>query len=342
VDLNDAMVAAVAAGMDRSGFHYFHHHPGVGGLDPHHHHSAGSGMSSDSIRRMTVGGPIDADAFLFPRIPDDDATVAAAAAAAVAGISAQLSAASQTVSTTPASDTMHTASTVTAAASSSDLYKFPPADTLATAPPPRGQLRSAQRLLRANGVADDNSIGLSTTSSGESRADLEALAQFSQWFPQFAPASLGWGESIDPNMLDAGLDSAMAAAVAANGSGSTDAGMTHARRRSQYDWYGLTPSLAAALEAASTGAAVVGSDDAAMSTLGSFGLAQAPPLNASFRRPSMPIFPTFGDMLAMPPTTSEQQPLYGVAPNHHEAAAAAADVPGRRRTMHVPPLLLEG
>ncbi|KAJ2756071.1 hypothetical protein GGI19_001132 [Coemansia pectinata] len=418
VDINDAMVAAVAAGMDRSSFssslHYFH--PSVTGLDHHHHHSTGaSGNASlqmsaaDTIRRMTVGGPIDADAFLFPRIPEDDAT--AAAAAAVAGISAQMST-SQTVSSTPASDSMHipggASSTATATnigatgIPTGDMYKFPgstTADSSALSATVdtrgdmsagyRGQLRSAQRLLRANGVADDNSIGLSTTSSGESRVDLEALAQFSQWFPQFAPASLGWGmgdnggqmgESIDPNMLDAGLDSAMAA-VANSGTHGAESNMTHARRRSQYDWYGLTPSLAAALEAASTSAAVAvaaqaaaASDDTAMSTLGSFGLGQGS-LNPSYRRPSMPIFPTFGytpgDMLGMSGNAdtmagNAEQGLYGVATSQQDSAgmvatAAAdavavalgerngggpvrtrADVPGRRRTMHVPPLLLEG
>ncbi|KAJ2732932.1 hypothetical protein IW152_003426 [Coemansia sp. BCRC 34962] len=438
VDINDAMAAAVAAGMDRPGFssslHYFH--PSVAGLDHHHrqHHSAGASGSgslqmnaaADTIRRMTVGGPIDADAFLFPRIPEDDtaAVAAAAAAAAAVGMSAQMSA-SQTVSSTPASDSMHvpggasSAATVTnigvSGMSAGDMYKFPEvtaaeSSALATtasndargdaAAGYRGQLRSAQRLLRANGVADDNSIGLSTTSSGESRVDLEALAQFSQWFPQFAPASMGWGmgdsggESIDPNMLDAGLDSAMAAAVAAHGGNNGgghggEANMTHARRRSHFDWYGLTPSIAAALEAASTSAAVAAqaaaaSDDSAMSTLGSFGLGQGS-LNPSYRRPSMPIFPTFGftpsDMLGMTGNAdvgadpmagavgnNAESGLYGVAASQQDSnagmvATAAADavavalgerssggpirarateVPGRRRTMHVPPLLLEG
>ncbi|KAJ2045757.1 hypothetical protein H4S04_005457 [Coemansia sp. S16] len=402
VDINDAMVAAVAAGMDRSSFssslHYFH--PSVTGLDHHSTGASGTGSlqmtAADTIRRMTVGGPIDADAFLFPRIPEDDS--------AVAGISAQMSS-SQTVSSTPASDSMHipggASSTVTATnigatgIPPSDMYKFPGSTTSLSAADTRGdanagyrgQLRSAQRLLRANGVADDNSIGLSTTSNGESRVDLEALAQFSQWFPQFAPASLGWGmgdnsgqmgESIDPNMLDAGLDSAMAA-VANSGAHGAESNMTHARRRSQYDWYGLTPSLAAALEAASTSAvvaaqAVAASDDTAMSTLGSFGLGQGS-LNPSYRRPSMPIFPTFGytpgDMLAMggsADTMNTEQGLYGVATSQQDSSAGmvataaadavavalgertgggptrtrVADVPGRRRTMHVPPLLLEG
>ncbi|KAJ1671199.1 hypothetical protein GGF38_000984 [Coemansia sp. RSA 25] len=277
------------------------------------------------------------------------------------------------------------------------------------------QLRSAQRLLRANGVADDNSIGLSTISGsgGEGRVDLEALAQFSQWFPQFAPASLGWGmgdaggqlgggggasESIDPNMLDAGLNSVM---VAGGGGG----GGAHARRRSQYDWYGLTPSLAAALEAAAatTNAAVAAQaaeEDGAMSSLGGgggggggpFGLGHGA-LHPSYRRPSMPIFPTFGyphgDMLGMAGGgggggdagadaggSAEQQGLYGVAASQDGGssgagmvATAAADAvavalgersagadaggasrraraaespPSRRRTMHVPPSLLEG
>ncbi|KAJ2792696.1 hypothetical protein GGI18_000201 [Coemansia linderi] len=432
VDINDAM-AAVAAGMDRPSFssslHYFH--PSVTGLDHHHHHhpagASGSGtlqMSSaaDTIRRMTVGGPIDADSFLFPRIPEDDSAAAAAAAAAV-GMSAQMST-SQTVSSTPASDTMHMPGGASSAATATnigvsgmptgDLYKFPEvtaaessalsatagSDTRGDAAAGyRGQLRSAQRLLRANGVADDNSIGLSTTSSGESRVDLEALAQFNQWFPHFAPANMGWGmgdsggESIDPNMLDAGLDSAMAAVAAHssnnNGGHGGEANMTHARRRSHFDWYGLTPSIAAALEAASTSAAVAAqaaaaSDDNAMSTLGSFGLGQGS-LNPSYRRPSMPIFPTFGftpsDMLGMTGSADvgadpmagavgngAESGLYGVAASQQDGNAGmvataaadavavalgerssggpirtrATDVPGRRRTMHVPPLLLEG
>ncbi|KAJ2326748.1 hypothetical protein GGI00_004659, partial [Coemansia sp. RSA 2681] len=283
VDINDAMAAVVAAGMDRSGFssslHFFH--PGVAGLDHHHHHhhhhhhaatgAPGSSESlqmsaADTLRRMTGGEPLGADGYLFPRIAEDEATAAAAAAAAavVADLSAQMST-SQTVAGTPASDRMHTPSGMSSnAATAASMFKLPGAATAAEAAVLtaatiggggdaasagyRGQqLRSAQRLLRANGVADDNSIGLSTMSGsggGEGRVDLEALAQFSQWFPQFAPASLGWGmgdaggqlggggggasESIDPNMLDAGLNSVMAA-------GGGGGGGAHARRRSQYD-----------------------------------------------------------------------------------------------------------
>ncbi|KAJ2077529.1 hypothetical protein GGI16_008107, partial [Coemansia sp. S142-1] len=98
-------------------------------------------------------------------------------------------------------------------------------------------------------------------------------------------------------------------------------------------------------------------------------------LNPSYRRPSMPIFPTFGyapgDMLGMSgsaDTMSTEQGLYGVATSQQDSSAGmvataaadavavalgertgggptrtrVADVPGRRRTMHVPPLLLEG
>ncbi|KAJ2747701.1 hypothetical protein GGI20_000350 [Coemansia sp. BCRC 34301] len=448
VDINEAMVAAAAAaaGMDRSSFssslHFFH--PSVTGLDHHHHHHHATGASisgslqmsaADTICRMTVGEPISADGYLFPRIPEDEATAAAAAAAAAADISVQMSS-NQTVSGTPASDGMHTPSgapsTVTPAnigmggMPAGDMFKLPgttAADSAVLTAAVggsdlpgdmntgyRGQLRSAQRLLRANGVADDNSIGLSTNSGSEGRVDLEALAQFSQWFPQFAPASLGWGmsdtggqlggsESIDPNMLDVGLNSAMAAAAATSsgsggGHGGVEANLTHARRRSQYDWYGLTPSLAAALEAASTStvaavaqaaaAAAAVTDDGAMSSLGSFGLGQGS-LNPSYRRPSMPIFPTFGyphgDMLGISGGDvgadsvgsggSAEQGLYGVATSQQDGgncsagmvATAAADavaialgeganggpsrarttdIPGRRRTMHVPPSLLEG
>ncbi|KAJ2905505.1 hypothetical protein GGI21_004164, partial [Coemansia aciculifera] len=431
IDINDAMVAAAAAavGMDRSSFssslNFFH--PSVTGLDHHHHQSVAGGSDSgglqmsaaDTIRRMAVGESINADSYLFPRMPDDEA---AAAVAAVADLSAQMST-NQTMSATPASDRMHTPNGVSGAALTTNIdvnggmFKFPGTTTAAESSALttsvsgndlrgdagsggyRGQLRSAQRLLRANGVADDNSIGLSTTSSGEGRVDLETLAQFSQWFPQFAPATLGWGmgdaggqlgggESIDPNMLDVGLTSAMAAANNSSIIGahtSAEANLTHARRRSQYDWYGLTPSLAAALEAAgtSTAAAVAqaaaATDDSSMSALGgSFGLNHGS-LNPSYRRPSMPIFPTFGyahsDMLGMAGGADVGADVGADSGAVHQdggnasagmvATAAAnavaialgestnvgsgagpcrvtADAPNRRRTMHVPPSLLEG
>ncbi|KAJ2314577.1 hypothetical protein IWW51_005959, partial [Coemansia sp. RSA 2702] len=350
-DINDALAAAaMAAGIDRSNFasalQFLHpgleQTPGTAGA------SAMPLNAADSIRRMTVAGPIGADPFIFPRLPDEEATMA--------DMSGHMSS-TQTAATGvhSAGLTASTAATITPhAVSTSEAFKFSAASAMEPAALSAGiaghyvdgrddtyaghrvQLRSAERLLRANGVADDNSIGLSTTSTGDSRVDLEALTQFSQWFPSLASGSLGWNiasstgavgsngsngettatrsnsgqmcsESIDPNMLDAGLGSA-ATMVGSGGSATAslepghEGGMTHARRRSQFDWYGLTPSLAAALDAAST-TVTSGSDSSA--GLAPFGVHHQGANQPSFRRPSMPIFPTFGfaptnDMLHMP------------------------------------------
>ncbi|KAJ2599260.1 hypothetical protein GGF39_002303 [Coemansia sp. RSA 1721] len=376
-DINEVIAAAAAvdaAGLDRNSFsstlQFFH--PGVAtGLGHASAANVGAGAlqlnSADAIRRMTIGGSeaIGADPYLFPRLPDDDASAAAAAAAAaatVADISAQISS-SQNTATTPASDGNQTSQIAVSAAlnmtttSGSVENGVPTSAPLTTSSSvgdmrlvdqsgsgQRGQLRSAQRLLRANGVADDNSIGLSTNPSGDgNRAELEAFSQLSQWFPNFASSGLGWSigdshdqltsESIDPNMLDAGLASAaMVGATAGgpavgnglvDGNGPTggsavgnglalnnESTMTHSRRRSQFDWYGLTPSLLAQLEAASVSSAVQAAaavpppppDASAMASLNPFGLGHGS-VNQTYRRPSMPIFPTFGysssDMLAL-------------------------------------------
>ncbi|KAJ1894750.1 hypothetical protein LPJ66_004997, partial [Kickxella alabastrina] len=475
-DFNDVMAAAAdAAGIDRSNFssalQFFH--PGVTGLEHAANGAGGSAMqlsAADTIRRMTIGGPINPDAFLFPRLPDE-AAAAAAAAAAVADISAQMSSAQSAV-VTPGTDGNHmsgmTASAATAinvttggSSSTDSRFKHPSSSSAESAIPTlapmstvgsgaylrdnemqasgqRGQLRSAQRLLRANGVADDNSIGLSTTSTGDGRVDFDALTQLTQWFPNFPPSGLGWnigdaggqmgGESIDPNMLDAGLASATIVGTAGtagsnnvgdinshhhvNGGGAgglslgNELTMTHARRRSQFDWYGLTPSLLAQLDAASaTVVAQAATDTNTIASLNPYGISQGSVNQQSYRRPSMPIFPTFAyptsDMLGITGTMQHQQQAGDSG--HHEqdmynvssqdtaagmtpmnmgdtseaidtstigfsaaAAAAAAGLgnkvvgaygsqlsvggnsrsrvasgPGRRRTMHVPPSLLE-
>ncbi|KAJ1784818.1 hypothetical protein LPJ59_006274, partial [Coemansia sp. RSA 2399] len=271
-DINDAMAAAaaMAAGIDRSNFSstmgYFN--ASVAGLG---HSAAGVssstdmhlGSTADTIRRMTVGGHINPDAFLFPRLPDED--VAAAAAAAAVAVAADMSA---QISTSQNSSSMagvrvtsaqNTVGAMTGGAHngisvSTDLgFKL---STASVAPEPsfsasatmngamgdirddllmghRSQLRSAQRLLRENGVADDNSIGLSTTSNGDTPVDLEALANFSQWFPGFASSNLGWnlndsssshigGDSIDPNMLNAGIGTSATMVSSANGAHGVD------------------------------------------------------------------------------------------------------------------------
>ncbi|KAJ1822677.1 hypothetical protein LPJ56_003062 [Coemansia sp. RSA 2599] len=389
-DINEVIAAAAAdaAGLDRSGFPstlQFFHTGVAAGLGHASAANIGSGAmqlnSADAIRRMTIGGTgaIGNDPYLFPRLPEDDASAAAAAAAAaavaaaasVADISAHISSA-QTTAGTPASDGSQSsqiaasaALNMTSAVGMGAGFKMPAPGSvdpgLPTSAPlvssssvgdlklldqsgagQRGQLRSAQRLLRANGVADDNSIGLSTNQSGDgSRAELEAFSQLSQWFPNFASSGLGWSigdsndqltsESIDPNMLDAGLASAAMVGAAAGGAvggglgdgNGTDGGsavasgmapngestLTHSRRRSQFDWYGLTPSLLAQLEAASVSSAVQAAaavaatpDTNAMGSLNPFGISHGS-VNQTYRRPSMPIFPTFAysssDMLAL-------------------------------------------
>ncbi|KAJ1768994.1 hypothetical protein LPJ74_004424 [Coemansia sp. RSA 1843] len=378
-DINDAMAAAaaMAAGIDRTNFSssmgYFN--TSVAGLG----HSAADvsnstdmhlGSTADTIRRMTVDGQINPDAFLFPRLPDEN--VAAAAAAAAAAVAADMSTQNSSGITGAGITSAQTgiqATTADAMAAgahndisvSTDLgYKL--STTSATAEPSlsasatmngamgdirgdllmghRSQLRSAQRLLRANGVADDNSIGLSTTSSGDTPVDLEALTHFSQWFPSFASSNLGWnlndsaghhisGDSIDPNMLNASIGTSATMGTSANGDhvadgssgvgGGSDSnatvsgnGMTHARRRSQFDWYGLTPSLAATLDAANITAAAAAAqaaapDTSSITSLNPFGIGQST-ANASYRRPSMPIYPSFayppgsGDILGLQTT----------------------------------------
>ncbi|KAJ1994452.1 hypothetical protein GGI25_001495 [Coemansia spiralis] len=419
-DFNDAMAAAaaIAAGMDRSSYSSalnFFHSAGTG-LDHSAADVAGSaamhlGNPADTMRRMTVDGQINPDAFLFPRLPDDDVTAAAAAAAAAAvavDMSAPIStnqsnaetaeastsdAASRILATTVGAVTtgMHnpaisvdtdyklsaTATSVEQPLSASALMNGTMSDSRDDLLfGHRGQLRSAQRLLRENGVADDNSIGLSTTSAGDSRVDLEALTQFSQWFPNFASSNLGWNlggssshigsGSIDPNMLNAGLTSSATMAAPTSGADAgggagvggdgcnnaagSNVALTHARRRSQFDWYGLTPSLAAALDAANTTVAAAAaaaqaatSDTSGLSSLGPFGIGQST-TNPSYRRPSMPIFPSFAyppssDFLNLPTNAlhgadirdgmaSEQSAAYNTANQDGatiaEAAAAAA------------------
>ncbi|KAJ2722812.1 hypothetical protein GGI07_003067 [Coemansia sp. Benny D115] len=439
-DFNDVVAAAAdAAGFDRTNFNsalQFFNTAGMAGLE---HTAATTGgvsdamqlSTADTIRRMTIGGPMPmaADAFLFPRLPDDDntaAAAAAAAAAAVADISAQMSSA-QSTAATPASDSGHivsgisTSSAVSSSAAAaaaavaavaagvpgmgmssagtSGAFKVPGAalcgsnngPTLSTSAPislsgstmdgrdgqqlhtgggHRGQLRSAQRLLRANGVADDNSIGLSTNPvAGEGRMDFDALNQLTQWFPSFGQPGLAWniadssgqmgGDSIDPNMLDAGLASAAmvgatnagsGSAAAAGGTGSAAAGgaggasglslgggdatMTHSRRRSQFDWYGLTPSLLAHLDAANVSAAAAAAavaaqaavtDNSAISSLSPFGIAQGS-VNQTYRRPSMPVFPTFhypsGDILGMAAGGPGLQSHHG---HQHHSQSLASD-----------------
>ncbi|KAJ1952440.1 hypothetical protein EC988_003554, partial [Linderina pennispora] len=210
-------------------------------------------------------------------------------------------------------------------------------------------------------VGRQGTVSLSTTATtavpGDGRVDLATLQQFSQWFPNFSQGGLDWNidgssaslanDSIDPNMLDAGLSSALVAAAAAAASNSDpnasvqqglsanmDSGSMHTRRRSQFDWYGLTPSLAAALNPAE--------NSTAMSSLNPFALTanntSAAP--ASYRRPSMPIFPTFAypqsDMLGMSATGEEppdglaasaNQGVYSTdGPESTSMAAAAAAV----------------
>ncbi|KAJ2557235.1 hypothetical protein EV175_001468, partial [Coemansia sp. RSA 1933] len=381
-DINDAMAAAaaMAAGIDRSNFSstmgYFdtsvaaglsHSATGVSNSNQDLH--LGS-TAADTIRRMTVDGHINPDAFLFPRLPEEDMAAAAAAAAAVAAdMSAQISTSQNSTGITGVGTTCaHTAANAIAGSAhggisvSTDLgFKLATTSSVAAEPSlsasatisgamgdirddllmgHRSQLRSAQRLLRANGVADDNSIGLSTISNGDTPVDLEALTQFSQWFPSFASSNLGWnlndssnshigGDSIDPNMLNAGISTSTGMVTAANSGGAhvaddspgisgvsnalaTGAGMTHSRRRSQFDWYGLTPSLAATLDAANITAAAAAAQAAAAApdansivSLNPFGIGQNTP-NASYRRPSMPIYPSFayapgsgGDILGL-------------------------------------------
>ncbi|KAJ2157284.1 hypothetical protein GGF46_004610 [Coemansia sp. RSA 552] len=375
--INDALAAAAAAaGIDRSNLasalHFFNptmtagleHSPGPSGPATHQHLG-----TADSIRRMTVGGPVGADPFLFPRLPDEDSVAAAAAVAAAAGME-HISSAQGSANTPVSEHSAHSAriasisdGTVGGHSADGSEFKCAAAPSMSSASAmslgsagehpgdyhtgPRGQLRSAQRLLRANGVADDNSIGLSTSSVGDSRMDLEALSQFSQWFPGLASGNLGWGltgsshgsgtaggdtsgsaghlcnESIDPNMLEAGLGSAATMVGSAGGSSSDglgngdhghESGHTHARRRSQFDWYGLTPSLAAALDAAGTTAAAVAaqvasvSDTAGLTPLTPFSVAGSvtphQSSSSTCRRPSMPIFPSFaygqgGEMMDM-------------------------------------------
>ncbi|KAJ2607927.1 hypothetical protein H4S08_004649 [Coemansia sp. RSA 1365] len=390
-DINDALAAATAAaGLDRSNIAsalgFFH--PAISDLDHSGVAAAAAGASmqlgsSDAMRRMTVAGPGAADPYLFPRLPEEDTThtVESSGSAHHAGGALRLA-----------------AEPVSAGAYESDRAT------------PRGQRRTVQRLMRHSGVADDSGIGLSTTpGGGDGRMELDAMAQFSQWFP-----GLSWGlgasastttgageshmcsESIDPNMLNVGLGGAAPQDPA------HDANSTHMRRRSQFDWYGLTPSLAAALDAAGTTAAAV----AAQAVADSSGLA---PLTiagsqATCRRPSMPVFPSFactpgGELQAMqmPAVNNTESAAYSTVhntkplaeqpaePAAYSAAAAAAAVAvalsegsdslnmhataprsyslgsgaatakaaslaqqpssaqhGRRRTMHVPPSLIEG
>ncbi|KAJ2709220.1 hypothetical protein H4R19_004364, partial [Coemansia spiralis] len=247
-NFNEALAAAAAAAaMGRSGIGsglgFFH--TGIPGLE--HAGIDANGLpinTADSMRRMTVAGPVGADPYLFPRLPDEDAAVAAAVAAA-ADMSAQLSSAQQTarvpdgcvgqtVDTSGAGALSEHSAPVSAYVHGQDHLGH------------RGQFRSAQRLLRANGVADDNSIGLSSASAGDGSMDMDALTQLGEWFPGFGSGGIGWGvagtsaagtssgggadisrlcnESIDPNMLDAG-----------HGAAGHDASQTHTRRRSQFD-----------------------------------------------------------------------------------------------------------
>ncbi|KAJ1735948.1 hypothetical protein LPJ61_000254 [Coemansia biformis] len=348
---NDALeavaAAAAAGGISRStiaptlGFF----HPGITGLD-----HAGAGMADSSglplntvetIRRMTVAGPIGADPYLFPRLPDDDASVAAAVAAA-ANMSVQIGSAQDTagavVSDHSAAQTACSEATAAAhTVDSMDAFKISSCSSVDISMPTpayahghdyhtghRGQFRSAQRLLRANGVADDNSIGLSSASAGDPAVDIEALTQLGEWFPGLGSGGFGWnlaassgangsgaagsgGESIDPNMLDAGL-----------GVAGHEAGLTHARRRSQFDWYGLTPSLAAALEVAGTTAVAAAahaasvSDTSCLAPLSIGGTAGQP----TCRRPSMPVFPSF--------TYAQSNEMLGIAGALHTDGAHAS------------------
>ncbi|KAJ2762723.1 hypothetical protein IWQ57_005732, partial [Coemansia nantahalensis] len=312
-------------------------HAGIHGLDQAAVAAAmdAGGMpmnTAESIRRMTVAGPVGADPYLFPRLPDDEAAAAAVAAAQQSGTAAMSVSADHSAPMSVYAHEMEYASH-------------------------RGQFRSAQRLLRANGVADDNSIGLSSASAGDASMDMEALTHIGEWFPGFGSGSLGWGglaagaaaatassgagagggasgdamrlcsESIDPNMLDAGQGAAAAAATMGH-----DAGQTHVRRRSQFDWYGLTPSLAAALEAAGTAA-----DASGLTPLSAVCAGAGP----TVRRPSMPVYPTIGygpssDMLGIagaphPMTTAEPASAYATGGPDGSgivvaAAAAAAAV----------------
>ncbi|KAJ2661478.1 hypothetical protein IWW48_002345 [Coemansia sp. RSA 1200] len=396
-DINDAMAAAAAmaaAGIDRSGLSstmgFFSASvaaaaaaaaaaAGLGSStaddvsgNADTMHLGSTAAAADTFRRMTVDGQINPDAFLFPRLPDDNMAAAAAAAAAVAAdMSAQsgsemaAAAAAAAVATGAQTGGMPAASGSAISVGphnslsvSTDLgFKLSTtAEAASSTEPPfsasaavisgvlddsrsdllsghhRSQLRSAQRLLRANGVADDNSIGLSTMPTDADRVvDFETLTQFSQWFPNLAPSTLGWGladggaghigsESIDPNMLDAGIGTSAAAMIpggghAADYSGAAGgSGLTHARRRSQFDWYGLTPSLAAALDAANTAAAAAEQatvpDATSLASLNPFGIGHGhthSTAGASYRRPSMPIFPSFafppgGDLLGLQST----------------------------------------
>ncbi|KAJ2122826.1 hypothetical protein IW147_003110 [Coemansia sp. RSA 720] len=386
-DINDALAAAaLAAGIDRSNFasalQFFH--PGMNSLD---HTPGATGMplnTADSIRRMTVAGPIGADPFIFPRLPDEEANAdmshmsstqnSERPVQANGAHSAGLTATSEATITPHAhsTDAFKFSSAIDASALSTGMIGHHIDDSYAVH---RSQMRSAGRLLRANGVADDNSIGLSTTSN-DSRVDMEALTQFSQWFPSLASGSINWNmgsnantgdntnagasqlcnESIDPNMLDAGLGTAATmVASASDGTGSIlaidttngldmghESNMTHARRRSQFDWYGLTPSLAAALDAAGTTAVAAAqaavSESSELAPLAPFSVGHSA-AQGSYRRPSMPIFPSFAyaqgnDMLNMPsvmhtdeihgamPTT---EPLsYGDTHDGSGIAAAAA------------------
>ncbi|KAJ1867708.1 hypothetical protein LPJ78_000760 [Coemansia sp. RSA 989] len=349
-DIDDALeAAALAAGIDRtniaSALQFLQ--PGMVPL------SAGAGAiplsSADSMRRMTVAGPMG-DPFIFPRLPEEEAAAAGhvRSDAGSGAHSAGLVSSAETTAVPQTGDAFK----LSAGPDSAKLVAGP--DGPVSAGVHRGQLRSAERLLRANGVADDNRIGLSTAPMGDSRVDLEALAQFSQWFP-----SLNWGvagshandstagggdasaagnstggqmvsASIDPNMLNSGLDLG------------NEYGQTHARRRSQVDWYGLTPSLVAALDVASSTAAAVGAHASGpMSTSGlamtAFGLGHAQANQpAACRRPSMPIFPSFSfqgtDMLHVPgampsddtPLTTAEPASYASGPDNNSIAAAAA------------------
>ncbi|KAJ2749829.1 hypothetical protein H4S06_004523 [Coemansia sp. BCRC 34490] len=112
----------------------------------------------------------------------------------------------------------------------------------------------------------------------------------------------------------------------AAGGGGGGSGMTHARRRSQFDWYGLTPSLAAALDAVNTAAAAAEQaavpDAASLASLNPFGIGHAhahSTAGASYRRPSMPIFPSF----AFPPG-GDLLGLQSAAPLHRNGVSSSS------------------
>ncbi|KAJ2455721.1 hypothetical protein EV183_000568 [Coemansia sp. RSA 2336] len=349
-DIDDALeAAALAAGIDRtniaSALQFLQ--PGIDQL------GAGAGAmplsSADTMRRMTVAGPMG-DPFIFPRLPEEGAAGHMRSDAGSSAHSAGLLSSTETTAVPQAGDVFK----LSAGPDSAKLMAGP--DGSISAGMHRGQLRSAERLLRANGVADDNRIGLSTAPIGGSRVDLEALAQFSQWFPSFnwgvagshandstvdgsgGHASAGGNStggpmvsaSIDPNMLNSGLDL------------SNEYAHTHARRRSQLDWYGLTPSLVAALDVAGSTTAAIGAHaSASTSTSGlamtAFGLGHAQASQpAACRRPSMPIFPSFSfqgtDMLHVPgampsedaPLTTAEPASYASGSDNNSIAAAAA------------------